>query len=267
MTTTELLSLQKGPSDVSLEMFELGEGPPLLVLHGELGLGEKEHDFLAMLATDRRVIAPSHPGFGRSSMPDSFDSIDDLAYFYLDLIEDMKVDRIDVVGLAFGGWIASEMVVRRPSVFSRLVLVDSFGLHIGDRENRAIADIFALSAEELARRSFHEPSDSAANVFDYPSMSSDEIQRLLRNQEAVAVYGWEPYLHSPKLGARLARVQTPSLVLWGASDGIVDPAYGRTFADSMGNASFELIDAAGHYPEREQPEILAARIRRFLNER
>ena len=71
---------------VELEMLERGQGAPLIYLHGGGGLGT-DGPFLDLLARERRVIAPSHPGFGRSSLPDWLDSVDDIAHIYLELMD------------------------------------------------------------------------------------------------------------------------------------------------------------------------------------
>ena len=67
---------------VELDVFERGHGAPVLYLHGGGGIG-LDLPFLEQLAKERRVIAPSHPGFGKSSLPDWLDSIDDIAHIYL----------------------------------------------------------------------------------------------------------------------------------------------------------------------------------------
>ncbi|MDP3767914.1 MAG: alpha/beta hydrolase, partial [Dehalococcoidia bacterium] len=94
---------------VKLFCWEAGSGLPLLVLHGVDG-GEGVLPFHDGLAERFRVLAPSLPGFGRTELPAWMDSVDDLAYFLLDLLEDLE-GNIDVLGIGFGGWVAAEMAV------------------------------------------------------------------------------------------------------------------------------------------------------------
>ncbi len=61
-----------------------------------------------------RVIAPSHPGFGRSSLPDWLDSVDDIAHVYLELMDRLGLTRADVVGFSIGGWIAADLATKVP---------------------------------------------------------------------------------------------------------------------------------------------------------
>jgi pimeloyl-ACP methyl ester carboxylesterase len=85
-------------------------------------------------------------------------------------------------------------------------------------------------------------------------MSDDELVARARNWESLSLYGWHPYMYNPQLPRWLARIGVPTLVLWGASDGIVTPAYGRAYAGLIPGARFEIINQAGHHPEIEQPE-------------
>ncbi len=173
--------------DVELEVFHQGAGHALLLLHGAEGLDHKA-PFLRMLARDFEVIAPSHPGFGRSDLPGRFDSVDDLAYLYLDLIEQLEVRGLVLAGFSFGGWIAAEVAIRCAHRLDRLILVSPVGIKIGARETRDIPDIFALSPEQVHKLAFHTPVTGAA---DYSSLTDDELRIMVRNRETLALYTWD----------------------------------------------------------------------------
>src|SRR6266540_3437298 len=96
---------------VPLEIVERGRGRPLLWLHGEEGPAP-EAPFLDLLAAHGRVLAPSHPGFGHSPDTDRIDTVDDLAYLYLDLLAERDARDVIVMGASLGGWIAAEMAVK-----------------------------------------------------------------------------------------------------------------------------------------------------------
>jgi pimeloyl-ACP methyl ester carboxylesterase len=97
-------------------------------------------------------------------------------------------------------------------------------------------------------------------------MSDDELIVHHRNWEALCLYGWHPYMYNPHLRRWLGRIAVPTLLLWGASDRIVTPAYGRAYADSIPGSRFEVIEGAGHYPEIEQPEAFVERVAAFLGQ-
>jgi pimeloyl-ACP methyl ester carboxylesterase len=95
-------------------------------------------------------------------------------------------------------------------------------------------------------------------------MSDGELVVRARNWDALCLYGWHPYMYNPQLKRWLRRIRVPTLVLWGASDGVVTPAYGRAYAGLIPGARFELIPEAGHHPEIEQAETFADAVVRFL---
>ena len=133
---------------VRVELTERGRGRPLLFLHPGIGL-DGAMPALDRLAERARVIAPSHPGFGASEQPRAFDAIDDLAYFYLDLVDQLDLTDTIVVGVSLGAWIATEIAVKSTQRLSHLVLANAVGIKVGDRETRDIADIFAITESEF----------------------------------------------------------------------------------------------------------------------
>ena len=72
-------------------------------------------------------------------------------------------------------------------------------------------------------------------------------------------------MYNPRLARWLHRITMPTLVLWGASDGIVTPAYERGYSARIPGARFEIIEAAGHHPETEQPGRFVERVMAFLS--
>jgi pimeloyl-ACP methyl ester carboxylesterase len=247
---------------VDLELVERGAGQPLLILHGGDEL-RPDDPVLGALAERYRVIAPSHPGFGRSSLPEAFDTADDLAYFYLDLLDELDLASVVLMGFSFGGWVAAEMAVKCCHRLAKLILVDAVGIKVSDRETRDIADIFALSPDELDRRLFHNPALARR---DLRALTDDELAVIARNRESLALFGWDPYLHNPKLRGRLHRITVPTLLIWGESDGVVSPAYGAAYRDAIPGARLEVIAQAGHAPQVEQPQTFIELVCRFIDE-
>jgi len=245
--------------DVSLEMLMAGAGPPLLFLHGGDYFAQ-HREFFDGLTRHWQVMVPRHPGFGNSERPDGFRTVHDLAYLYLDLLERQDFGKVTLAGSSLGGWIALEICVRCLERIDRLVLIDSVGLKFGGHEERDIADIYALPADELRRRTFHDPQHT---LTDYSVLSDAEAQSIARDREATALYGWRPYMHNPGLRQWLHRVRVPTLVIWGENDGVVTADYGRKLCQSLPNARFEPIRQTGHYPQIERPDEVADAIGRF----
>jgi len=248
---------------VRLEVVERGRGRPILWLHGEEGLDPGAR-VLDLLADHGRVLAPSHPGFGHSPDVDTIDTVDDLAYLYLDLLGEQDRRDAVVIGCSLGGWIAAEMAVRCSDRLARLVLVAPLGIKVGDRETRDIPDIFALHPDEVLQLQYRDPARARV---DPAALSDDQLTVIARNREATALYGWEPYFHNPKLRQRLRRIAVPTLLLWGAEDRFVTADYyGAAYRDAIAGARLEIVHGAGHFPHLEEPEALAERIRAFALE-
>src|ERR1700691_2144688 len=96
--------------DTTLNVLEGGRGRPILVLHaaGGTGVWMPYHE---LLANRFRVVAPDSPGFGRSPDSDGVTGVDDLAFLYADLIEELNLEHPIVLGSSFGGWVAAELAV------------------------------------------------------------------------------------------------------------------------------------------------------------
>jgi len=250
-------------SGVAVEVTERGRGRPLLLLHPGHPAGriDPAARIMELLGETMRVITPTHPGFGMTPAPAKLTTIDDLAYLYLDLMEAMALRDCVVVGLSLGGWIATEIAVKTTERFSHLVLVDAVGIKAGTRETRDIADIYAVTDEQLAELVYADPQAMARNVKALPE---SELILMARAREATGRYAWTPYMHDPKLKGRLHRIHVPTLVLWGEADRVASPDYGRHYAAAIPNAQFSTIEGAGHFPHLEQPGVLARRIVDFV---
>ena len=189
-------------------------------------------------------------------------TVGDLAYLYLDLIDCLALDDVLLVGSSFGGWLALEIAVRSMARLGGLVLIDSLGVKFGGREEAEITDIFALSAEEMVRHTFADPG----NAPDYGALGDAAVEEVARDREAAVLYGWRPYMHNPSLKHWLHRITVPSLVIWGERDGVAAPAYGAHLVQKLPLGRFAPIANAGHYPQIEQPEKVAAAIEIFARE-
>jgi pimeloyl-ACP methyl ester carboxylesterase len=250
---------------IPLEITEAGHGRPLLFLHGGHPSGrlDPQARLVEALADNFRFIAPTHPGFGITAAPPQLTTVDDLAYLYLDLLDALDLRDVVLVGASLGGWIAAEMAVKTTERISQLVLIDSVGIKVGDREARDIADIYAITDRQLAEIAYADPQKMAR---DTKSLPEQELTLMARSRESTGRYAWSPYMHNPKLKARLHRIGIPALVLWGEADRIVAPEYGRSFAAALPNARFAVIESAGHFPHLEQPNAVAHHILDLLSE-
>ncbi|MFI5683462.1 alpha/beta fold hydrolase [Streptomyces sp. NPDC051636] len=245
-------------ADLPLTLAEAGTGRPVLVLHG--GGGRATVAGLAdRLSATARTLTPVHPGWDGTPRPDWLTGIDDLALAYLHLLHDRGLDDVLVVGSSLGGWIGAEMAVRDTAgLISGLVLIDAVGVHV---PSEPITDFFALDARGVAEHSWHDPDRFHVDAADVPA---DELTRRQGNMATMRLLAADPYMHDPKLLRRLARVRQPALLVWGASDRVVTPAYGAAYAAAFHRGRLEVVPGAGHLPQLEQPDATFALIETHL---
>jgi pimeloyl-ACP methyl ester carboxylesterase len=234
-------------------------GTGVLLLHG--GAGPRSVAGLAgALSQHAYVVTPVHPGFDGTPRVPWLDSVGDLADAYLDLLAQLKLDAVMVIGNSIGGWIASEIALRDiEGRVKSMVLINATGIR-PDRPDQ-VTDIRTLAPAEIGKLSFHNPA-----LLPNPATMTDEQRAgAAANQQTMAVYGGEDFFFAPKLRRRLHRVTVPVLVAWGEEDGIFPPEYGRSYADVFPNGHFKAIAEAGHMPQIEQPGAVLGAIGDFVD--
>ncbi len=256
--------MRVGPFE--LETLRIGTGSPILLIHG-INPIHPDSAFLTKLAAHGEIIAPSHPGFGASPLPPDFDTMYDLVNLYLAILDAIPSDDVTVIGFSFGGWIAAELAVTNPAKLGRLILVDPVGIKLGGREDRDIAHFFNTDPGELNQRSWHDPSRRPSGIYGLgwqstisDKMTDPEMITLARNWDSLCLYAWRPHMFNPQLRHWLHRIGAPAKLIWGESDRIVTPDYGRAYANLIPGATFTLIKNAGHHPELEQPDAFVTAV-------
>jgi len=258
-TTTRTITLSDIAA-VELEFTERGDGNPYLVLHG--GAGPLSVASFADLLADRvggRVITPTHRGFAGTHRPDGLRTTGHLAELHAGLLEDLDLTGVTVIGNSIGGWIAAEMAIAGSTRLKGTVLVDAVGIEV---PGHPVADFFSLTLDQVAEFSYHDPDKFR---IDPAKMPPAQVAAMPGNRAALAIYGANSAMADPTLRERLEGVGLPVLVVWGESDRIADPEYGRAFAEAIPGARFELLSGTGHVPQVETPELLVSKISGFVD--
>jgi pimeloyl-ACP methyl ester carboxylesterase len=246
-----------------VRVLEAGSGDPLLYLHDSGDLGQWG-PLLSGLAERYTVCRPDHPGFNASADGTDIDSAHELAFFYLDLLDEIGADRAVVIGASLGGWLAADLATIEPRRVSKLVLAGAHGIRTGDR----VPDIFLASPAELAELTYHtgEARSAARQEAELLADDAARFERYLRNRSATAHLGWNPYLHDPKLPGRLHRITAPTLILWGAHDRLLPLGHARRWAELLPGAQLTIINDAGHLPLAEQADASLQALWTFCGE-
>ena len=235
-----------------------GSGETLLFLHGAGGVAAWM-PFLDQLSDSFDVIVPDHPTYGRSDEPDWVEDVPDLAYFYMDFLENNGLENVHVVGQSLGGWIALEMAVRNTSRIKSLTLVGSAGIRI---KGQPAADIFIMDDEELARVLLVDENRIKALLA--MELSEEQQDMLIKNKVATARLAWQPRLFNPRLRKWMHRIDVPTHIIWGEADKVIPPTYAAEFQSLIKGSKVTMIEKCGHLPNIEQTDAFVEAVGGFI---
>lgn len=221
-----------------------GSGPTFVYLHSTMGESFMWFPFFQAWAKQFRVLVPTHPGFGRSEGFENIDTIEDMAFHYIELFDALGLDEVILGGVSLGGWIAAEIACRWPERVKKLWIAAAPGLWAEDQD---VPDLFRhiQDRDKMRELLFHDPQGAMASLVIKDNPDPETMLAAYQSLTVLARLIWErPY--NPKLAARLRRVQCPTLLLWGESDKLVPPAFGREYHKYLPHAEFKLIPECGH---------------------
>lgn len=245
---------------------ESGSGEPLLLLHG---LGSSSDDWLLQIPTFSnrwRVIAPDLRGHGRTPLPDTTLTIEQMAADMAELLERLDARPAHVLGLSMGGCVALALALARPDDVRSLILVNT-GAAIrlsGRRYLRGLTRVIALlvggppaMARVVARGLFPDPDQALLRQEAAARLSQVAPRAYLSAVRALLRFDARP---------RLAEIRCPTLVIAGAEDGTLGPQPTRYLADHIPGARLVIIPRSRHVTPIDQPEAFNRTVLNFLEE-
>ena len=263
--STGSLTWKEGETQVAgadLHIIQGGSGDPLLVLHDELGQIAPLR-YAESLAQDFTLHMPAHPGFGITDRLEWIMSVRDLASWYLRVIEELELGRVNVLGFSLGGWLAAEMACQSPQIINKMALVAPMGIKPPTGE---ILDMFLIVAREYMEESFLNADSTPEYLTAYPEEPSPEQTELWeQSREESARLTWRPYMYHAALPHLLGRlIDLPTLLVWGEQDGIIPLSAGEAYREAIRGSQLETIPNCGHRPEMEQTEEFVRLVRYFF---
>jgi pimeloyl-ACP methyl ester carboxylesterase len=256
---------------VRVHVIEQGNGFPVLLIHG---FGGSTYDFRTLipaLAERFRVIAVDLPGFGFSDRDAPELSGPAWVEMLRALLQRLGVERAIVIGHSMGGMVAQRFAAEHPKMVERLVLIAS---PRADQRPPFRADSRVASAllaclqgltyglggiTRVARRTVADPALMSGEALE-------EHLRPLRVRGSAAAVRQLVRDAAREEPVDLARVTTPTLLLWGSEDRIVPLKVGEELRALLPNARLEVVQGAGHMVLEERPEETHQIVLRFLNE-
>jgi pimeloyl-ACP methyl ester carboxylesterase len=244
-------------------VLEGGSGAPVVFFHGAGGL-LRDNPFLDDLARRYHVYAPEWPGYGDSTGDELLEDMLDFALHGWDLVDALELSRPHLVGHSMGGMIAAEMACLAPRDLGKLVLASPAGLWL---DEHSIPDIFALLPYQLAEVLFHDPARGQALLTGGADLSDLEALKefYLGSQRRLAMAGKILFpIPNRRLSKRLYRLAADTLIVWGAADRLIVPAYAAHWKALVPGARVAILDGAAHMLPYEQPEAFARTLSGFL---
>lgn len=248
-------------AETELALIKGGSGKPLLIFHDELGY-PGWMSWNAALAETRTLLIPLQPGFGKTPRLDWIRSYRDLAGFYSQVLREMELEPVDVIGFSAGGFIAAEMAAADPKIFSHIVLVAPMGIKPNAGE---IMDFFALTIRHHLRATVAEPDTTLEFRQIYGGeMTPAQFEAFEDARAETARIGWEPFMHNPSLPYLLRGLKTPTLLIWGTRDSVVPRGCITEYRKVIPGAQLIELDGVGHRPEIEDALSFERAVEKFL---
>ena len=238
-----------------------GSGPPLLVLHDELGY-PGWMSWNETLAESRELIVPLQPGYGVSPKIDWIRNYRDLALFYGRMVREQGWAPLDVIGFSAGGFAAAELAAAAPELVNRLVLVAPLGLRPLDGE---IFDFLAVTIRTHVAATVSRIDAAEFTEIYGGEMSPLQFELFEDARAETARIGWEPFMFSDSLAHHLGGVgDTAVQLIWGDADLIAPRGEIEAYQQALPKAALTVLKGCGHRPEIEDPAGFLAAVTTFL---
>jgi pimeloyl-ACP methyl ester carboxylesterase len=248
-----------GVGDVRVAYRRKGSGEPTLYLHGA-GMTRQWLPHLEALSSRVDVIAPEHPGYGETEMPEWLDGFDDLVIHYDQLLDVMGLEQMHLVGYSLGGWLAAEFAAFYPQRLKSLTLMVPAGLRI---EGQPIPNPVAMMPDAFFDLIFNDKANMHQVLPDFEDL--DEVVHLYGEGATLARLAWDVQ-YDLNLERRLERVTCPALVVRAEHDRLICDEMAERYAELLPNSRIATVPGTGHALAVEQPEAVGAVIGDFINE-
>jgi pimeloyl-ACP methyl ester carboxylesterase len=253
------------PGAEAINYAEVGEGEPILFIHGIAGCWRNFLENLPYFGSSYRAIALDLPGFGDSPMPSWEITMANYGRLIHDFCERLRIDRVAaLVGNSMGGFIATEAVIQDPDRFDRLVLISAAGVSFAEWQGRpldAAARIFKAAIPMMSgeRRSYWTRPRGRKVAFGRifrnpnrlrPELLAEQVRPGLQApafpEALTAIWGYDTR-------ERLPEIEIPTLITWGLNDQIVPLEGALGYHRLIPKSRLELFERTGHLPQLERP--------------
>jgi pimeloyl-ACP methyl ester carboxylesterase len=241
--------------DGKFEYVEVGEGEPLVLLHGLFGALSNFSDLIENFRSKYKVIVPLLPLFELDIL---HTSVTGLAKHVTQFIDHKGLDNIHLLGNSLGGHVGLIYVLKTPEKVKSLILTGSSGLF----EN-------AMGDSYPKRGDYEYIKNKTAQTFYDPAMATpalvDEVFEITKNRiKVIKIIALAKSAIRNNLGEELNQIKIPTLLIWGKNDSVTPPFVAEEFKKLIPNSELHFIDKCGHAPMMETPGAFNQILEKFL---
>jgi pimeloyl-ACP methyl ester carboxylesterase len=226
------------------EYLEVGEGEPLMLLHGLFGALSNFSHLIEKFRTTHKVIVPILPLFDLDIL---HTSVTGLAKYVTKFIEYKDYNQIHLLGNSLGGHVGLIYALKQPERIKSLTLTGSSGLF----EN-------AMGDSYPKRGDYEYIKNKTAQTFYDPAVATtelvDEVFEITRNRiKVIKIIALAKSAIRNNLGEELNQIKIPTCLIWGKNDIVTPPFVAEEFHKLIPQSELHFIDKCGHAPMMEVP--------------
>jgi pimeloyl-ACP methyl ester carboxylesterase len=238
------------------EYVEIGQGEPLVLLHGLFGALSNFSDLVEKFKTTHKVVVPILPLFDLDIL---HTSVTGLAKYVTQFIEYKEYGKVNLLGNSLGGHVALVYVLKHPERVKSLTLTGSSGLF----EN-------AMGDSYPKRGDYEYIKNKTALTFYDPAMATtalvDEVFEITRNRlKVIKIIALAKSAIRNNLGEELNQIKVPTCLIWGKNDTVTPPFVAEEFKKLIPQSELHFIDKCGHAPMMEVPQEFNEILSSFLS--
>jgi pimeloyl-ACP methyl ester carboxylesterase len=267
-----------------VNLVDIGEGPPLLLIHGHSGRWQNWLENILDLRRTHRVVAVDLPGFGESEMPKEKISIQGYARTVDAVCDRLEIDAAEVVGNSMGGFVSAELAISFPYRVERLVLVAAAGLagrYIG-LPTALLGNPTVVTAGRLVFAYSGMPRKRARKIATRPGLRRAYLRPVMTHPELIppaTAYHLirstgRPGMVDATLATatydfrdRVQEIACPTLVIWGDTDRVVPVSGADDYEELISDSRKVILKDTGHIPMVERPKRFSELLQEFDAER
>ena len=242
---------------------DVGSGFPLVLVHGYLGSSEMWCNQRDYFSKSCRVISPALPGFGESSSAQSLNSINKMAQFVIDILEEKKIQKFNLLGHSMGGMIVQEITKIIGDRVNKLICFATGSIGeipgrfetIDETRNKLKKDGIDISFSRVPKKWFVKGDEDKNYYLCKNAVKNVSLETA--DNALIAMKNWSG-IHN------LQNIKNETLIVWGDQDKAYNFNQVETLNDNISNSNLKIVKGCSHNVHLEKPEEFNKVVKEFL---